>query len=190
MSIIFFKGMQMARKAFDIKAVNARFFSCFPDMNQREIADHIGVRPPTVSQWQSGEKPVSWNKLRFLVDSQGIAWDWLLDGIAPKFRSERQWIMPLSRPFDFKAVNARFFSCFPNMKQKEIAKLLKVRQPTASQWQTGLHPVSWNKLRFLVDSQGICWDWLLDGIEPKFRSETPWNKDNHCSSKNETAGKR
>lgn len=80
----------MARKAFEIKAVNVRFFSCFPEMNQREIAEHIKVRPPTVSQWQSGEKPVSWNKLRFLVDSQGVSWDWLLDGIEPKLRSERR----------------------------------------------------------------------------------------------------
>lgn len=75
------------------------------------------------------------------------------------------------KPFDFKAVNARFFSCFPDMNQQELAKHLKVKQPTVSQWQTGLKPASWNKLRFLVDSQDISWDWLLDGIKPKFRSE-------------------
>lgn len=75
------------------------------------------------------------------------------------------------KPFDFKEVNTRFFSCFPDMNQQELAKNLKVKQPTVSQWQTGLKPVSWNKLRFLVDSRGVSWDWLLDGIGPKFRSE-------------------
>ena len=80
------------------------------------------------------------------------------------------------RAFDISAVNARFFSCFPDMKQPELSKLLKIRQPTVSQWQSGMKPVSWSKLRFLVDSQGISWDWLLDGLEPKYRDGWPKGK--------------
>ncbi len=30
-------------------------------------------------------------------------------------------------------------------------------------------PVPWHRLKTLVDEQGLSWDWLIEGKEPKYR---------------------
>lgn len=74
---------------------------------------------------------------------------------------------------DKQAICGRFFSCYGDYSRRGLAKILGVRQPTVTEWSSGGR-VPWNKLKYLSDSQGVSWDWLIDGIEPK------WSRKNHA----------
>ncbi len=75
--------------------------------------------------------------------------------------------------FDKAAINQRFLSFFAGKSQKEIMDLLDVSQSAVSSWQVNRKQVPWKKLKWLVDTYGIRWDWLLEGRGPmKWRNET------------------
>lgn len=71
--------------------------------------------------------------------------------------------------FDKKAINERFFSFFVGQKQADLMKLFDVSQATISQWQTCRKQVPWEKLQYLVEREGLTWDWLLEGRGPMHR---------------------
>jgi hypothetical protein len=65
-------------------------------------------------------------------------------------------------------INIRFFECYPTDTYYTLAKKLEVHHSLAYQWHAGLTPVPWHRLKDLVDEQGLSWDWIIDGKEPKY----------------------
>ncbi len=70
---------------------------------------------------------------------------------------------------DRDGINRRYLSCFPGLKPAELAEILGVKHPTVYQWVSNKRGVPWEKLKDLADAEGISWDWLLEGKEPKYR---------------------
>ncbi len=68
---------------FDKDAINQRFFSFFAGKTQKDIMDLLEVSQSAVSSWQVNRKQVPWKKLKWLVDTYGIRWDWLIEGRGP-----------------------------------------------------------------------------------------------------------
>lgn len=73
--------------------------------------------------------------------------------------------------FDRKGIYKRFASCYEAETPLELAKTLTVKHPTVYQWRSGVRLVPWKRMKSLIDDQNICWDWLLEGKEPKHRGE-------------------
>lgn len=48
------------------------------DLSQKQVAYEVGVKPPTVSQWESGVKKPSSKNLKQLADLYGVTVDYLL----------------------------------------------------------------------------------------------------------------
>lgn len=48
-------------------------------LSQKQVAIEIGVRPPTVSQWESGIKTPSRENLAKLADLYGVSIEYLMD---------------------------------------------------------------------------------------------------------------
>jgi DNA-directed RNA polymerase specialized sigma subunit len=65
--------------------------------------------------------------------------------------------------FDTATINQRFLSFFEGLTHKEIAAILEVGPSAVSSWQVNRKQVPWKKLKWLVDKEGICWDWLIEG---------------------------
>lgn len=63
----------------------------------------------------------------------------------------------------------RFSSCYHVKKPSELANMLGVERQVVNHWKSGASPVPWRRLKQLVDEQGLTWDWLLEGREPKHR---------------------
>ena len=122
-----------------------------------------------VTGW-ANKGTVPWSKLKYLSDSQAVRWDWLLEGVEPK-ESLKIATVPDSRSpeFDNEEITKRFLSLFEHMKQKQIAALLKVATSTVSNWKRNKKKVGWERLADAVDTFGVRWDWLIDGLEPKYR---------------------
>ena len=153
---------------FNIKEISTRFFSCFPGKSQREIADLFEISRSTVSQWAIGVRRIPWDKLKKLVDSQQISWDWLLEGQDPKTRPIRLDTTEMEgEVFDTPGINQRFLSLFPGMTQQELADYFNVTQSAISSWKTFAKQVPWDKLKITVERKKISWEWLLEGAEPK-----------------------
>ncbi len=70
---------------------------------------------------------------------------------------------------DRDEITRRYLSCFPGLKPTELAGIIGVKHPTVYQWVSSKRGVPWEKLKDLADAEGISWDWLLEGAEPKFR---------------------
>ena len=49
---------------------------------------------------------------------------------------------------------------------------MSVKSSTVSQWKIGKRQVPWERMRALVNAKMIRWDWLLEGIDEKFRQTT------------------
>ena len=74
---------------FDKVAINQRFLSFFHGKNQNEIMEILGVSQSAVSSWQVFRKQVPWKKLKWLVDTENVSWDWLIEG-----RGDMCWKKP------------------------------------------------------------------------------------------------
>ncbi len=146
-----------------------RFFSCYGEYSRRGLAKLLGVSQPTVTEWSSGGR-VPWNKLKYLSDSQGVSWDWLIDGMEPKLGRKKPRTPESTRPeFDAAPINERFFSLFQSMSQSTIARTFDIAPASVHEWSSDKSRVPWNRLAYAVRHFGVRWDWLLDGVDPKYR---------------------
>ncbi|MCC8180084.1 MAG: hypothetical protein LIP23_04125 [Planctomycetes bacterium] len=127
------------------------------------MAQRFSVTPPTVFQWLSGVRDVPWSRLKQLADSQGISWDWLIEGKEPKKRRSRK--SAAVAPLDQHAINQRFLSLFSDLTQNQLANLLGVSHVSVYRWRHDLRPVPWEKLKYAVDNKTVSWEWLLEGRE-------------------------
>lgn len=153
----------------DKKAIGERFFLCYTGMLKVDIARMFNVSQPTVTEWEK-EGNVPWSKLKYLSDSQAVSWDWILEGTEPQ-ESAKPAIIPesTSPTFDRAGINQRFLSLFKGMTQPEIAKHLNVTPGAVSGWNRNFSQVSWKRLMDAVETYGVRWDWLIDGLEPMNR---------------------
>lgn len=159
----------------DRRAASNRFLSCYAGMRRKDLAALLQVHHVVITRWAKGAN-VPWNKLKFLSDSQGISWDWLLAGTEP-MHSGKVPVNPESShpPFDIPEINRRFVSLFTGMTQADIAQALEISLPTVNQWCHGVCRVPWKQLDFAVTHFGVRWDWLIDGIEPKHMEDKRQN---------------
>jgi hypothetical protein len=77
--------------------------------------------------------------------------------------------MKNSPMLDKRVISQRFFECHSLETPYQLAKKLGVHPPLVYRWHEGDAPVPWRWLKLLVDEQGLTWDWLIEGREPKFR---------------------
>ena len=153
----------------DRKVISSRFFSCFADKSRRNMATLFKVTKGSVTGW-ANKGTVPWSKLKYLSDSQAISWDWLIEGKEPKHSDKAIKIPKTPSPqFNTKAIAKRFLSLYPNMTQTEIAAILGVTVTTVNDWKRNKCKVGWDRLADAVGTFGIRWDWLIDGVEPKYR---------------------
>ncbi|MCD7897335.1 MAG: helix-turn-helix transcriptional regulator [Planctomycetaceae bacterium] len=147
-----------------------RFFSCHLNLNQKDIAKKYGVVPGAVSNWGKRDA-LPWRTLKNLCDSQGISWDWLLEGYGDKIHPGKKPKKPRYKKPSFPTyrMNQRFLKLFAEMKYCEIAAELGVTSSTVSEWRTNKSRVPWKRLEYAVERFNVRWDWLIDGIEPKYR---------------------
>ncbi len=145
----------------DRAGITKRFISCFPDLEPAELARLFDVTPPTVFQWLSGVRAVPWIRLKALADTQAVSWDWLIGGRAPKFPKAKKTCECQS--FDRHGINQRFLSLYPGMSQKTLGELLNVTPVAVFRWRHDLRQVPWEKLKYAVETQGVTWEWLLEG---------------------------
>ena len=155
----------------DKRAISIRFFSCYHDKSRRELAQLLGVKKPTVTEWATDGR-VPWNKLKYLSDSQAVSWDWLIDGVEPKSSTKTPFVPSTTKPkFDKNGINRRFRSLFEELTQTQIAKLLDITPSAVNEWDAGTHQVPWKRLDYAASEFGVRWDWLIDGLEPKQREQ-------------------
>ena len=153
----------------DRETISQRFFSCYPGTTRREMGLIFGVTKGAVTGWTK-KRNVPWRKLKYLSDSQAVSWDWLLASREPKSSLKKPVILTSTNPdFDSEGITQRFYSLYPGMKQIEIAASLKVTTTTVNDWKRNKRKVSWERLADAVDTFDVTWDWLIDGLEPKYR---------------------
>ena len=72
--------------------------------------------------------------------------------------------------FDRQGIYQRFSDCHLARTPVQLAKKLGLRHASVFRWRSGEKPIPWKWLKTLVDDQGVTWDWLLEGKEPKYRN--------------------
>ena len=155
----------------DKSEINTQFFACLPGLNQKEIAHTLRVTPQTVNEWATGSKQVPWEKLKWLSDTKDIRWDWLLEGIGPKERPATLDREPCTNhTFELTAINMRFLEFYQHLSQVELARELNVTPGAVNAWKMFRRRV-WKKLAYLHDSKHVSWEWIIEGIEPKYQVE-------------------
>lgn len=147
----------------DKKKINRRFFECYADMDRQKIQQYFDSHHSAVGRWYHGTSPVPWKKLKHLVDTRGISWDWLLEGAGARTRAGGK--SEGAKPFDRKGINRRALSVFEGELQEEVASLLCVSQSAVSSWKNCRRQVPWEKLKMIVDTRGVSWNWLIEGEE-------------------------
>lgn len=96
----------------DIRELASRIFSKFPDLNQRQVAELLGLTESTVSCWKSGKSTPRLPELAKIVELTGISWDELLTGKratpspAPAGHTGDDPRAPLYRPGKNRFLNA------------------------------------------------------------------------------------
>lgn len=140
-----------------------RYFACFSLNRPIDLAKMLKLNPTTIYQWKSGKCSVPRKRLKKLVDAEGLSWDWLLEGIEPKYRPNPSPPPKKAKPFNWRRINKRFLSLFGEMTQEEIGMEVGVIQKTVSDWGLIKIPVPWAKLKYAVDKKGVTWEWLLEG---------------------------
>jgi DNA-binding transcriptional regulator YdaS (Cro superfamily) len=146
---------------FDRIGIYERFKGQYPAARPIDLARLLSVRPQAVLQWKDGKRQVPWRRLKVIIDEQGICWDWLLEGKAPKYH--RHGNKPASHEFDRHGINMRFLSLFPDMSQAKVAKELGVKQMSVYRWYHSISQVPWERLKYAVDTKGVTWEWLIEG---------------------------
>ncbi len=154
----------------DKREVADRFFSCHTDLSTHEIAKMYGVVPEAVLNWEKRVAP-PWKTLKYFCDSQGISWDWILDGVGSIYHPAKTKRKPRTKKPEFSTylINRRFFTLVKGKKNSDIAAEFDVFPSTISEWKHRKNRVPWKKLQQAVQKYNVRWDWLLDGIEPKYR---------------------
>lgn len=129
----------------------------------------MGVHHSTVFRWLR-DGAIPWRKLKYLSDTKAISWDWLIDGLEPKssFKSPID-LECKETDFNDAEINERFLSLFAGMTQSEIARALEITPQAVHEWAKAVRRVSWSHLAFAVTHFNVRWDWLIDGVEPKYR---------------------
>ncbi|MCC8109445.1 MAG: hypothetical protein LIQ30_10485 [Planctomycetes bacterium] len=77
------------RPEFDVASINHRFFSLFQPQSQTIIARTFDIAPASVNEWIKDKSRVPWDRLDYAVRQFGVRWDWLLDGVVPKYRESK-----------------------------------------------------------------------------------------------------
>lgn len=150
-------------------AISKRFFQCYIGESRSSLGQKFDVRAPTVTQWAT-KGLVPWSKLKYLSDSQAVSWDWLIDGREPRASTKAAKTPRSKSPRFAKAkINQRFLSLYPDMTQTEIAIVLETAVGTVNDWKRTKSPVPWHRLAEAVDTFGLRWDWLIDGLKPQYR---------------------
>lgn len=81
-------------------------------LNQKELADEMGYKQNTVSQWENGQRAIDTNVLGKLADFYGVSADYLL-GRSPKVRE-------IDDPLQNRLIAA--FSSLNDLGKKEAIK--------------------------------------------------------------------
>lgn len=153
--------------------ISKRFFCCYSGLSRSELAEILRVRRSTVTMFDS-KGLVPWSKLKYLSDSQGVSWDWIIEGYEPKkSRKEAKTPRSTTPKFNRVGINRRYLSLFPKMNLTQIAEIVGVTPNVVSGWKLNKRMVPWERLQSAVDMFGVRWDWLVDGIQPKLREWTP-----------------
>ncbi|MCC8108441.1 MAG: helix-turn-helix domain-containing protein [Planctomycetes bacterium] len=169
----------MLHDFIDKVAVAERFFSCYPKMTSHEAARFFKVSQSTVVLWKT-KGLVPWRELKFLSDSQGISWDWLLEDRGEKYSGKTPKAIRNRYPkFPKESINSRFFSLYDGLSHKDIAEKLGISVSRIYSWHKGEELVPWRWLKHAVDSFGVKWDWLIDDIPPKHRNTADDNVKNN-----------
>ncbi len=154
----------------DKREVAHRFFLCNPNFSPKEIAKKYGVAYEAVLNWMKRETP-PWKTLKYLCDSDGVSWDWLLEGVGAMYNPAKKKKKHRMKKPDFSTIrmNHRFLTLFTGLKACDIAAELGVTSSSVSEWRLNKRRVSWKRLEYAVDKFNVRWDWLIDGLEPKYR---------------------
>ena len=156
---------------FDKIAISKRFFSCYSEKSHGALARLFGIQPSAVGEW-ANKGTVPWNKLKYLSDSQAISWDWLLAGMEPRNSVKEAKTPKTVKPrFSRSGINRRFLSLLSKMSQTEIAIWPGVIPSVVSEWKRNKKQVPWQRLSDAVPAFGVRWDWLIDGLKPKYRDD-------------------
>ena len=73
---------------------------------------------------------------------------------------------------DRKGIYERVMTQYSVTRPVDLARKLGVKPQVVLQWKEGVRQVPWHRLKVLVDAQGLCWDWLIEGKEPKHQIRT------------------
>jgi hypothetical protein len=67
-----------------------RFFSCHAGKNTAELLELFGTNKFSLSKWKSYDEKVPMKHLDKTVETEGVTWDWLLEGRGPKHREKER----------------------------------------------------------------------------------------------------
>ncbi len=146
----------------DRKGIYERVMTQYSVTRPVDLARKLGVKPQVVLQWKDGVRQVPWHRLKVLVDAQCLSWNWLIDGKEPKYRNPIK--EESGHPFDRHGINQRFLSLFSDYSNAKLGKELGVRDTTVFKWRHDMEQVSWERLKYAIDSKGVTWDWLIEGL--------------------------
>ncbi|MCC8108669.1 MAG: helix-turn-helix domain-containing protein [Planctomycetes bacterium] len=157
----------------DKSMIAERFFSCHQGLTRPQVAKIYGVTRLAVVGW-ARRNEISWSKLKYFCDSQAVNWDWILEGVGEKFSAVKKPVFRRSKSpkFDTAGINKRYLSLFQNQKQYVVADELGVSSAAISSWKRTITKVPWEKMEYAVNKFGVRWDWLIDGLEPKYRNQS------------------
>lgn len=147
---------------FDTAEINMRYLSRFSPLAPIELAKKLGIKHSTVYQWKSGKRQVPWERLKEVIDSEGLSWDWMLCG-EPPIVVTQGILNKIHEPFDWHGINQRFLSLFSGQSQTNIGNTLGLRQTTVHAWYHDQRKVPWRRLQYAVDHHGVSWHWLITG---------------------------
>ncbi len=146
---------------FDRCGIYTRFMERHSTKTPIQLAKKLDLSHSSVFRWRSGEMPIPWKWLKALIDKQGLSWDWLIEGKEPK-HSHRTAREP-GQPFDRHGINQRFLSLYPECSNAKLGKELGVRDTTVFKWRHDMEQVAWERLKYVVDTKGVTWEWLIEG---------------------------
>ncbi|MCC8167236.1 MAG: helix-turn-helix domain-containing protein [Planctomycetes bacterium] len=142
---------------FDRTAIYSRFEKGYKVHSSVEMVRLLGVKSSTVSQWKTGKRQVPWERLKALVNQEGLSWDWIIDGKKPYRKNVST--MTLNR----KAITDRFVAILSQVSQARMAELLDISPVSVHKMVSGKMFVPWDKLRFIVENSHVTWHWLIEG---------------------------
>jgi hypothetical protein len=64
----------------------------------------------------------------------------------------------------------RFFSFYSGKPQSALIQLFQTTQAQVSKWKSYREKIPFKVLEKFVEGEGVTWDWILEGCEPKYRN--------------------